>query len=157
MVDSGLPTFRNIELHDQDSLLRLRNSLSNLEFFKNPHPVSPEDHAQWFFSRITDFREHQIVGVLWDQVIGIAFLVPLEDHTCSISINIDPRYQSRGIGLELLMRMLIRAESLGFSRIEALIHVSNTKSVSLFERSGFSIDEKISEFFIRYVKSIEIL
>ncbi len=157
MTASGALTFRNIELHDQDGLLKLRNNLSNLEFFMNSHPVSPEEHARWFFSRATEFREFQIVGVLSDQLIGIAYLVPIDDHICTISINIDPRYQSRGIGMQLMMRILTRAESLGFSRIEALIHVSNTKSVALFEKSGFIIQEKVSELFMRYVKLIEIL
>ena len=153
MNDSNEPTFRNIELHDQAGLLRLRNIPSNLEFFKNPGPVSSEDHVEWFAARFTDFKQLQILAVLSNQLIGIVFLVPIDDGSCSISINIDFEYQSQGIGQELLTRMLLRANSLGFTRIEALIHVSNTKSVSLFEKCGFTLEEKVSEFFIRYVKS----
>jgi len=152
MADPVVFTFRNIELYDEASLLELRNTPSNLEFFKCPHTVSAEDHARWFASRFTDFKELQILAVLSNQLIGIVFIVPLNDHSASISINIDSSYQSRGIGKELLARMMLRADSLGFSRIEALIHVSNTKSVSLFEKCGFIFEEKISEFFIRYVK-----
>ena len=48
--------------------------------------------------------------------------------------------------------MLLRADLLGFSRIEALIHVSNDKSVFLFEKCGFVLEEKISKDFNRYVK-----
>ena len=151
MNDSIMLTFRNIELQDQASILRLRNTPSNLEFFKSPSPVSSEDHAQWFASRITDLKEHQIVAVLSNQLIGIVFLVPIDDRSCSISINIDFDYQSLGIGQELLTRMLLRADSLKFTRLEALIHVSNTKSVSLFQKCGFTFEEKISELFIRYV------
>lgn len=153
MAESDVPTFRNIELHDEASLLELRNNPSNLEFFKNPHPVSVEDHARWFTSRFTDFKEFQILAVLSNRLIGIVFIVPLDTHIGSISINIDPRYQSHGIGRELLTRMMLRADLLAFSRIEALIHVSNTKSVSLFEKCGFVFEEKFSEFFVRYVKS----
>jgi len=155
MGDSDVPTFRNIELHDEASLLELRNNPSNLEYFKNPHPVSAEDHAGWFTSRFTDFKDFQILAVLSNQLIGIVFLVPLDNHIASISINIDSRYQSQGIGQELLTRMLLRADLFAFSRVEALIHVSNTKSVSLFEKCGFVFENKISEFFVRYVKSID--
>ena len=144
--------FRNIEPDDQAELLKLRNSHSNLEFFMNPNPVSSEDHAEWFAARTTDFEELQILAVLSDRLIGIAFLVPIDDRSGSISINIDFEYQSQGIGQELLMRMLSRADSLGFTRIEALIHISNSKSVSLFEKCGFIFEEKISELFNRYVK-----
>jgi RimJ/RimL family protein N-acetyltransferase len=154
MGDFDVPTFRNIELHDEAGLLELRNNPSNLEFFKNPRPISVEDHARWFTSRFTDFKEFQILAVLSNQLIGIVFVVPLDNHSGSISINIDSRFQSQGIGQELLMRMLLRAGSLAFSRIEAVIHVSNTRSVSLFEKCGFVFDKKISEFFACYVKSI---
>ncbi len=146
-------SFRNIEPDDQAELLKLRNSNSNLEFFKNPNPVSAEDHAEWFTSRTSEFKELQILAILSDRLIGIAFLVPIDDHSGSISINIDFEYQSQGIGQELLTRMLSRADSLGFTRIEALIHISNSKSISLFEKCGFIFDEKISELFNRYVKS----
>lgn len=152
MNNSGGFTFRDIELRDEASLFKLRNAPSNSEFFKNPNPVSAEDHAKWFVSRITDFKEHQIVAVLSNQLIGVVFLVAINDHSGSISINIDSKYQSQGIGQKLLTRMLLRADSLKFTRIEAVIHVANTKSVSLFEKCGFVIEEKISELFIRYVR-----
>lgn len=150
MKESNVFTFRDVELHDESALLKLRNTPSNLEFFKDPSPVSSEDHAKWFASRMTDFKGHQIVAALWNQVIGIVFLVELDDHSASVSININSEYQSQGIGQELLMRMLLRADSLNFTRIEAVIHVANTKSVSLFEKCGFAFKEKISELFIRY-------
>lgn len=153
MAASEVPTFRNIELLDEASLLELRNDPMNLEFFMNPRPIAAEDHARWFNSRFTDFKELQILAVVSKQLIGIVFIVPLDNHSGSISINIDSRYQSQGIGQELLMRMLLRSDSLGFSRIEALIHLSNTKSVLLFEKCGFVFEEKFSEYFARYVRS----
>ncbi|ASY20700.1 acetyltransferase [Candidatus Planktophila dulcis] len=152
MTNPDVVIFRNIELNDEASLLTLRNSPSNLEFFKNPRTVSSEDHARWFVSRLTDFRALQIVAVLSNQLIGIVFLVPLDDNSGSISINIDSKYQSQGIGQELLTRMMFRADSLRFSRIEALIHLSNTRSISLFERCGFVFEEKVSGFLVRYVR-----
>jgi len=152
MTDSNVFTFRDVELYDEADLLKLRNSLSNSVFFKNPSPVSSEDHAKWFASRINDFREHQIVAALSNQLIGIVFLVELDDRSGSISININSEYQAQGIGQELLERMLLRADSFNLTRIEAVIHVANTKSVSLFEKCGFVFEEKISESFIRYVR-----
>jgi RimJ/RimL family protein N-acetyltransferase len=152
MNDSNVFTFRDIELHDEAGLFKLRNNPSNLEFFKNPSPVSSGDHAKWFASRLTDFKEHQIVAVLSNQLVGIVFLVEIDRYSCSISININSEYQSQGIGQELLTRMLLRVDSLKFTRIEAVIHVANTKSVSLFEKCGFAFEEMISELFIRYVR-----
>lgn len=152
MSGSNAYTFRNIELHDQDDLLKLRNSPSNLEFFKNPSPITSEDHAEWFASRIMYFKEHQIIAILSNKLIGIVYLVPIDDHSSSISINIDFEYQSQGIGRELLMRMLTRAHLLNYTRIEALIHISNKKSITLFKKCGFVFKEEVSEFFVRYVK-----
>ncbi len=152
MNDSNAFIFRDIELHDEAALLKLRNTPSNLEFFKDPNPVSSEDHAKWFAARMTDFKEHQIVAVLLNQLIGIVFLVEIDDHSGSISINIDSEYQSQGIGQELLMQMLLRADSLKFTRVEAVIHVANTKSILLFEKCGFAFEKKISELFIRYIR-----
>lgn len=150
--DSIRITFRNIELNDQASLLRLRNNAPNLEFFKGPSPVSSKDHAEWFASRLTKYRDHQIVAVLSNHLIGIVFLVPIDGCSASISINIDLKYQSQGIGQELLTRILQRADSLNFTRLEAIIHVSNSKSLSLFAKCGFRFEEKVSEFFVRYLR-----
>jgi RimJ/RimL family protein N-acetyltransferase len=152
MNGSNVLTFRDIEIHDQVSLLELRNTPSNLEFFLNPSPVSPGDHAKWFESRIKDYKGHQIVAVLSNQLIGIVFVVPIDAHSGSIAINIDSKYQSIGIGKDLLTQMLVRTELLKFTRIEAMIHVSNTKSVSLFEKCGFTFEEKVSDIFNRYVR-----
>lgn len=144
--------FRNIDWQDEADLLKLRNSPPNLNFFKNPNPVSAEDHAKWFASRIKEFKELQIVGDLAGQLIGIVFLVPQDDVSGSISININHEFQSQGIGCELLKRMLSRADTLKFSRTEALIHISNIKSVSLFEKCGFVFEENVSELFNLYVR-----
>lgn len=152
MSESNELTFRNIERRDEAALLRLRNIPSNVMFFKNPNPVSPEEHARWFASRLNKFEELQIVGELAGQLIGIVFLVPQDDISGTISINIDSEFQSQGTGHELLKRMLSRADTLRFTRIEALIHTSNIKSVSLFEKCGFVFEEKVSGFFNRYVR-----
>lgn len=154
MNDCKMFTFRNIEKQDEVGLLKLRNTPTNLDFFKNPSPISPEDHAKWFASRINDFKEHQIVAVLSNELVGVIYLDDIAECTGSISINIDPEYQSLGIGRELLARIMLRAESLKFIRVEAVIHVANTKSIKLFEKYGFAVEEKISEFFIRYVRFI---
>jgi RimJ/RimL family protein N-acetyltransferase len=152
MSDINMFTFRNIEQRDEAVVLRLKNNPSNVKFFKNPNPVSAEDHAKWFASRLNEFIELQIVGELAGQLIGIVFLVPQDNVSSTISINVDSEFQSQGIGRELLKRMLSRADALEFSRIEALIHTSNIKSVSLFEKSGFVFEEKVSELFNRYVR-----
>lgn len=112
-------------------------------FFKNPNPVSPEEHAHWFASRLNEFEELQIVGELAGHLIGIVFLVPQDDISGTISINIDSEFQSQGTGHELLKRMLSRADALMFTRIEALIHTSKSnryrflKSVALFLKRKF--------------------
>lgn len=146
--------FRNIERRDEAALLRLRNNPSNAMFFKNPNPVSAEEHANWFASRLNKFEDLQIVGELAGQLIGIVFLVPQDDISGTISINIDSEFQSQGTGYELLKRMLSRADALRFTRIEALIHNSNIKSISLFEKCGFVYEDNVSEFFSSYVRLV---
>lgn len=153
MSRDGVVCFRDIVLADESELLILRNNPTNLVFFKNSEGVSVRDHNRWFLARFNEFKGMQIVAEFGGRLIGIVYLTPFGKRSASVSINIDPHFQSKGIGHQLLSRILARAEILGFEEIEAIIHSSNEKSIALFEKYNFVFVNSISSNFCLYKKS----
>jgi RimJ/RimL family protein N-acetyltransferase len=153
MSHDGVVHFREIALADEAELLKLRNNSANLVFFKNTQEVSALDHNRWLLARLNKFKGMQIVGQFGDQLIGIVYLTPIGKRSVSVSINIDPHFQSKGVGHQLLSQIIARAEFLGFEEIEAIIHSSNEKSIALFEKCDFAFVNTISSSFCLYKKT----
>lgn len=153
MNRDGVVCFRDIVPADESELLILRNNHANLVFFKNSQGVSVPDHNRWLLARFNEFKGMQIVGEFAGRLIGIVYLTPIGKRSASVSINIDPHFQSKGVGHQLLSQILARAEILGFEEIEALIHSSNEKSIALFEKCNFAFVNTISSNFCLYKKT----
>lgn len=152
MSSKDIVYFRDIVPKDESSLLVLRNNPSSLIWFQNSQEVSEPDHTRWFIARLSKFKGMQFVGECDGTVIGVAYLTPTSEKSATVSINIDPHFQSEGIGHQLLNRIMARAITLGFSQVEAIIHSSNSKSIALFEKCGFVLAETISSRFSIYRK-----
>jgi len=155
LIDKAdLIIFRDIRPYDELPLLSLRNNPLNLKYFKNPNAVDSQDHAHWFKARITEYKGMQIVAEVSTRLVGIAYLTPINDESVAVSININPEFQSKGIGKELLSQIIACAEILGISQLDATIQESNIKSISLFQSYGFCFFRLIPNGFTLYIKTI---
>lgn len=139
--------FRHLRPEDEPALLSLRNEVNNLAFFRNPLPVSQQDHASWFHSRLCSPSKLEIVAAVSGQLIGIAYLSLSVDNSATVSINVLPKFQSFGIGKALLTRVIQKAQKSGFCIIDAYIHNENIPSVALFEKLGFTQQTSINDGF----------
>jgi len=146
-------TYRGLLPEDEWALLKLRNNVSNLNMFTSPSPVSESDHATWFKSRLNTLNSLQTVAVVSRQIIGIAYLTLGEKNSAKVSVNVAPKFQSKGIGYSLLMQVIENAQLCGVVRIDAEIRKENSKSIALFERLGFSRQNVFSDDFHYYSKN----
>jgi RimJ/RimL family protein N-acetyltransferase len=142
--------FRDLLERDLVPLFSLRNNKKNFEYFRSPTVLSKLEHENWFSERLNQFSGYHSVAEFKGELVGIVYLSPTDTSAFSISINIDQNFQSKGLGSQLLSEIIQKAKSLNISRLQAIIHKSNVKSIKLFERFGFREDLQISENFSSY-------
>lgn len=76
------------------------------------------------------------------QVVGWAALSPYSHRpvyagVAEVSIYISPDYQGRGLGKQLLLRLIEEAENEGVWTLQAVLFPENTASLALHQACGF--------------------
>jgi phosphinothricin acetyltransferase len=139
-----MPTATAIELRDLrpsdwpqvasifEAGIRARNAT-----FETAAPVWDEWDA-------SHYRQHRLVAVESDRIVGWAALSPVSERCCysgvaENSVYVAPEAQGRGVGRLLLERLVAGAEKDGIWTIQAGIFPENTASVQLHVRCGFRV------------------
>ena len=106
------------------------------------HPRSPEVMDAWF--RAKEAGNLPVIGVLDDDDTLMAFgsYGPFRPHAAyqySIehSIYVDARHRGRGLGRQMLQRLIHRAQEQGYHMMIGVIDAQNQASISLHEKLGF--------------------
>jgi ribosomal-protein-alanine N-acetyltransferase len=71
------------------------------------------------------------------ELAGLAILAQLFDHSELCNIIVSPRYQSQGVGQELLQACINLSEKLGLPRMLLEVRKSNTRAIRFYEHHGF--------------------
>ena len=85
----------------------------------------------------------RLVAVSGDQVVGSAGLHPVHpglrrSHVRVLGISVAAGWQGRGIGRQLLERLLAWADDWGnVLRVELHVHVDNERAIALYRSMGF--------------------
>ncbi|WP_422660578.1 GNAT family N-acetyltransferase [Paenibacillus sp. EC2-1] len=100
-----------------------------------------------------------IQGIRWgitlrseDRVIGTCgfFNWSKKHYKAEIGYELSPEYWSRGYMTEVLESAIdFGFKDLGFNRIQALIHPENVKSRGLLEKSGFTEEGLLNEYYFK--------
>ena len=111
-------------------------------------PVSVESRLFWFHEHKPSYRPIWVMEVDTAGATpepGIAGWLsfqsfygrPAYQATAEISIYVDPAYQRRGVGRQLLTRAIHHSPSLKLKTLVGLIFAHNQPSLQLFESLGF--------------------
>ena len=65
---------------------------------------------------------------------------PTMKHTCVLGIVVADQYQRRGIGTELMLRMIQEAKQLGMRKIWLRTYAYNQEAISLYRKFNFEIE-----------------
>lgn len=109
-------------------------------------PVTVEDRHAWITRRLP---EHTLwVADLQGQAIGWAALSDHKSrggyqHTVENSIYLHPAHVRRGLGRQLLQRVIADAQRAGFHVLVAGACAESTASIALHERAGY---ERVGHF-----------
>ena len=125
-----------------------------------PEGVEPPDRAiveqpelaLYYEGFGTGKADHCIVAEDAGKVIGAAWTRIMDDYghvddeTPSFAISLYKEYRSRGIGTQLMKRMLLRLKECGFEKASLAVQKENY-AVRMYEKVGFKvIDENAEEF-----------
>ncbi len=112
-------------------------------FMQNFDKLTPEMLAR--FTQIDYDREMAFVGVIDDgspdaKMIGVARYVSNPDrHSCDFGLTVGDTYQRKGIGRELMRRLIAVGRDRGIDVMEGDVLASNSKMLALCESMGFRI------------------
>lgn len=88
------------------------------------------------------------------RVVGVYVLVPVSSTTIEIkNIAVDPDFQNRGIGKQLLADAAIQAEKQGYSDILIGTGNSSIQQLSLYQKQGFEMKTVKWNFFTEQYKA----
>jgi len=123
----------------------LRDMLHHAYYWRENDPEAADPVARYVvnFGRPGDaaviaIEEHRRVGAAWYRLFtpdepGFAFI---DERTPEATIAVVPSMRGRGVGTQLLDRLLARAHEEGYEALSLSVEKDNP-SIALYERHGF--------------------
>ena len=105
-------------------------------------PLTELSDRQLTHLTAVDHHDHEALVALdpdGDEAIGVARFVRVSEHAAECAIVVADDWQNRGLGSELLERLVERAREEGVERFTALVLAHNTDALRLLERLGDTV------------------
>lgn len=112
-----------------------------LSFGKNAFNISEEREAKFIERFRTAKNDVMLVALDGDKVVGNAVLeaerIPRYSHRATLSVTVLKEYWGRGIGTELIKRLIEFAKSTSLSVVSLEVRADNSRAITLYEKFGF--------------------
>ncbi len=118
-------TLRAMDYSDVDQVMRIEQSIY-------PYPWTTGN-----FIDSLDSGYACMVAELDDVLIGYAVLMPSVEEAHLLTIGIATAHQRKGLGEEVLARMMSMAHDSGINRIILEVRPSNAPALALYRKCGF--------------------
>lgn len=128
---------------EQDFVLNLSPESRYFRFMQSLDRLSPLMLAR--FTQIDYDREMALIAVVREHTpearfVGVARYVGNPDrHSCEFALTVTDEWQKRGVGRELMRRLMEVARDRGIEVMEGEVLANNVKMLRLCERLGFRI------------------
>ena len=127
---------------DSDDILIWKNDPDSRFFAIDGRIVERHVHEAWYRRSLASKDKFLFIGEIAGEKIGVVRYDRMNaETTFKVSINLNPKWRSRGLGKKLLedSRPLI-AKNLDFKRLKLLAEIKNDNvaSVKSFESAGYS-------------------
>lgn len=145
--------YREAVPSDAESLLLHLNTVGketdNLSF--SGFNISKESEAR-FIKRFADSEyDIMIVALYGDLVVGNGVIerekIPRYNHRATLSITVLREYWGRGIGTEIMSRLLSFSREAGIRTVSLEVRADNERAVSLYEKFGFAVVGTFRDYF----------
>lgn len=91
----------------------------------------------------------RIVGAVWTRIMHD--YGHISDDTPSLAISLYKEYRNKGIGTELLERMIALLQNDGYSQVSLSVQKANY-AVGMYQKAGFEVLQEIDEELIMVCK-----
>lgn len=125
-------------------------------------PRSMETMQTWWQAK--QKAGHPVIGVLDETGLLMGFAsygpfrtFPAYQHTVEHSVYVDTRFRGRGLGTQLLERLIRTAEARGCHTMIGVIDAENATSISLHERLGFTPCGQVREVGHKFGRWLDIV
>lgn len=123
-------------------------------------PKTIEQQRPWFDKHSKKYP--LIVALIEDRVVGWASLTPWSDRcayseTAELSVYIDEAYRGKGIGKELMVKIIEAGEQAKLHTIISRIAEGNEISVRMHKQAGFEVIGTMKEVGRKFGKLLDVL
>jgi putative acetyltransferase len=155
--------FRRAAPADAEGLARL---LGLPEVLRNTLQLPLPSADAWrkrLEAQIAEPQHFHVIAANAGDVIGSAGLYPVTGslrtrHAAGLGIGVDPAWWGRGLGTELMRRLLDWADNwAGIVRVELGVYADNERAIALYRRFGFEHEGRQRAWALRegeYVDSL---
>ena len=141
--DGSSVVIRPLEPEDRDLLRSGFEGLSDRSrYLRFQTPLAELSEEQLSYLTAVDHHDHEALLALdpgTDDAIGVARFVRVSDNVAECAIVVADDWQNRGLGSELLERLVERAHDEGVERFTALVLAENADALRLLERLGDTV------------------
>ena len=136
---------RKAELEDSDLVLAWRNDAEAIRQSVSGLAVEVAVHQQWFEGALESTTTMLLIAETELKTgitpIGMCRFDLLKAGVFAVSINMGPNFRGRGLGGTVLQSGIafLKGEVGAPVAIEAVVHESNSPSLRVFEKTGFSV------------------
>lgn len=142
VIKTARLSLRGIEEADGPLIVRWRSAPGVYQYFTNPHPITSEEHINWFRNDYC-LNENRLDWLAEDETELAAGLFSLRrqgpaSQEAEVSYLLAPEAQHRGYAQEAVGGVLQWAvKGWGLKRAVATIHRNNAASLLFIARMGF--------------------
>ena len=111
---------------------------------------------QQFVSSI-EVGHYSVVLEEKEGVVGFAIYSPIVPESHLLNIAITPSHQGRGLGRQLLQKVILQNQLLGVKSLSLEVRVSNNSAISLYESEGFLKDAIRPDYYSGVVREDALL
>lgn len=85
-----------------------------------------------------------------EKVVGWCDIFPEENprqkHRGSLGMGILPSYRGKGLGTQLMEKVLAHAQNFGLEKVELQVYTTNTAAIALYKKLGFEQEGVIRKY-----------
>ena len=141
--DGSSVLIRPIDPADRELLRSGFDDLSERSrYLRFQSPLTELSDDQLSYLTVVDHHEHEALLAIdpkSDDAVGVARFVRVSDGVAECAIVVADEWQNRGLGSELLERLVARAHEEGIERFTALVLADNNDALRLLERLGDTV------------------
>ena len=135
--------------NDLDETLSWRNDKFTRKVSLNPKKIKIENHKKWF-ERINTKTDNLILICYQNKKkVGIVRYQKSRSNAYFVSININPKFRGKGIGVKLL-KLSQNKKNIknSFSKLYARIKKQNLRSIKIFSEAGYSLARECNNYYL---------